>query len=376
MTRQARTDKSFPAAGGQPAAAPEELAILGIGLPAWNRLLLVAGLVALVVLPFLVEGFTTFQMTQVAIYAIAILGLNLLTGYNGQFSLGHSAFFAVGAYTAAIAMNHFGLPYLLTLPLAAVISFLVGFAFGFPALRLEGLYLALATFMLAIAAPQLLKFSLFEPLTGGAQGLVLMRPEAPAFTGLDDDQWLYFISVIVMLALFWLSGNLIRYRIGRAIMAIRDNPLVASALGINTPLYKTVMFGISAAYTGVAGALSAMVVGFVAPDSFNFLLSVALLVGVVVGGIASMRGAIFGGFFILYIPTVAESFADVFSKGLSWAAYGVLLLAVIYVMPSGISGLIDAVIRRIAQPKQAPRRTDPAADVATAGPGPSNREKK
>ncbi len=132
MTRDAPAEKPFPAAGGEPAVAPEDLAILGIGLPVWNRLLLGVGLVALVVLPFLVEGFTTFQMTQVAIYAIAILGLNLLTGYNGQFSLGHSAFFAVGAYTAAIAMSHFGLPYLLTLPLAAVISFLVGFAFALP----------------------------------------------------------------------------------------------------------------------------------------------------------------------------------------------------------------------------------------------------
>lgn len=342
-------------AGGTPRALPGETVLFGIPLPLWDRLVLVLSLLAMLALPFLVEGFTTFQLTQVGIYAIAILGLNLLTGYNGQFSLGHSAFYAIGAYVAAIAMKQFGIPWIWTLPLAGVITFVVGFGFGFPALRLDGLYLALATFMLAIAVPQLLKFSLFEPLTGGVQGLVLKRPAAPAITGLDDDQWLYFITMAVLILAFWLSGNLIRYRTGRAIMAIRDNPLVASALGINTPLYKTVMFGISAAFTGVAGALSALVIGFVAPDSFTFLLSVALLVGVVVGGVASLKGAIFGGFFILYIPTIAEEFAGVMSKGLSWAAYGVLLLAVVYLMPSGASGLIDLFVKRFSRQRMGGR---------------------
>lgn len=325
--------------------------LLGAPLSWWRRILLSAGLILAAALPFFIEDFSVFQLTQAGIYAIAILGLNLLTGFNGQFSLGHGAFYAIGAYTAAILMSQFGVHYSLTIPAAAAITFIIGFGFGFPALRLEGLYLALATFALAVAAPQLLKFSALEGLTGGVQGIVLSRPAAPAWTGLSDDQWLYYFTLIVMLVLFILASNIVQGRPGRAMMAIRDNPIAASAIGINTPLYKTLTFGISAAYTGVAGAISAFVVGFVAPDSFNFFLSVALLVGVVVGGLASITGSIFGGLFVLYIPNIAEEFAGVFSKGLSWAAYGVILILIVYVMPNGIAGLVRVLVRSVTHEK-------------------------
>ncbi len=323
--------------------------LFGLGLPLWRRFMLVAGLLVLAVAPWTMEGFSVFQLTQAAIYAIAILGLNLLTGFNGQFSLGHSAFYAIGAYTAAILMDQLAVPYFWTLPAAALISFAVGFAFGFPALRLEGLYLALATFVLAVAIPQLLKFSLIEDVTGGVQGIVLRRPKAPEWSGLSNDQWLYYFTIVVMLLLFWLAWNLVRGRSGRAIVAIRDNPIAASAMGINTPLYKTLTFGVSAAYTGVAGAISAIVIGYVAPDSFTFFLSVALLVGVVVGGLSSISGAIFGGLFVLYVPNFAEDFADVLSKGLSWAAYGIILILIIYLMPSGVTGLIKLFVARLVR---------------------------
>ncbi len=332
--------------------SPPDPKLFGLRLSRWNRTMLALGLLAIVAAPHLMEDFSVFQLTKAAIYAIAILGLNLLTGFNGQFSLGHGAFYAVGAYTSAILMTSFGMHYALTIPVAALVAFVIGFGFGFPALRLEGLYLALATFALAVAAPQLLKFSALEDFTGGVQGIVVPRPQAPAWTGLSDDAWLYYFTVAWMLALFVLAANLVNARPGRAMKAIRDNPIAASAMGINTPLYKTLTFGVSAAYTGVAGAISAFVVGFVAPDSFTFFLSVALLVGVVVGGIGSVTGAIFGGLFVLYVPNFAEEFAGVFSKGLSWAAYGTILIAIVYLMPSGLAGLVRWLVMRAAQPRQ------------------------
>src|SRR5690606_29467300 len=224
-----------------------------------------AGLLALVLLPFLVKNYVVFQFTLVWVYAIAVLGLNILTGFNGQISLGHGAFYAVGAYTAAILMDQASVPYWLTLPIAAVICFGVGYLMGFPALRLAGHYLALATFALAVAMPQLLKWKAIEDFTGGVQGIVLMKPE-PLFTfslfgqKFNEDRWLYFVCLIVMLLMFWLAKNLLKGRIGRALIAIRDHPTAAAAMGINLPVFKSMAFGISAAYTGVAGALGAIVV--------------------------------------------------------------------------------------------------------------------
>ncbi|WP_424631628.1 branched-chain amino acid ABC transporter permease [Bradyrhizobium sp. SYSU BS000235] len=300
---------------------------------------IVAGLcllAAAAALPFALSSFYIFQLTMILIYAIAIMGLNLLTGFNGQFSLGHAAFYAIGAYTAAIMMEKFGISYVWTLPVAAVICFIFGFLFGLPALRLEGIYLALATFALSVATPQILKFSLFEDWTGGVQGLVIMKPNAPAGLPLTSDQWLYVFTLIVTGLMYLLAKNLIRTRTGRAMMAIRDNPLAARSMGINNPIYKAVTFGVSGLYTGVAGALGAIVVQFVAPDSFTIYLSVALLVGLVVGGVGWLPGALFGAAFILVVPNVAEHF----SKGLSGATYGLILILLMLVMPGGFAGLL------------------------------------
>jgi len=289
-----------------------------------------------VVIPFAAQGFVIFQFTLVMIYAIAILGLNILTGINGQFSLGHGAFFAVGAYAAAIAMESFGVGYPWTLPIAGLVCFVAGFLFGLPALRLEGIYLALATFALAVATPQLLKLSLLEDWTGGVQGIYILKPSAPFGLPLDDDQWLYFFTLAVGILLYWMAHNLVNSRTGRALLAIRDNPIAARAMGVNNPIYKSLAFGVSALFTGIAGALSAIVVQFVAPDSFSFVLSVAILVGLVVGGVGWLPGALIGGVFIVFVPNIAESL----SKGLSGAAYGVMLILLIYLMPMGAGGLV------------------------------------
>jgi branched-chain amino acid transport system permease protein len=286
------------------------------------------------VLPFTLSGFRIFQFTQVWAYAVALLGLNMLTGYNGQISLGHGAFFALGGYTTAIMIDRWAVPYGWTIPTAGILCLVVGFFFGIPALRLEGLYLALATFALALAVPQILKY--FDHWTGGSQGIVLSKPRAPWGLPLSPDQWLYFLALGIMVVLFLLGWNLLRGRTGRAIIAIRDNPIAAAAMGINNPLYKSLTFGVSACYTGIAGALSVLAVAYVAPDTFNVFLSITFLVGVVVGGLGSISGAVFGAFFTQFVPNYAQAI----SKAAPWAIYGVFLILFMYVMPWGVAGFM------------------------------------
>ena len=298
-------------------------------------------LAALCVLPFLVKNFRVFQLNLVLVYAIAVLGLNILTGYNGQISLGHGAFYGIGAYAAAILIERAGVPYWATLPVSALVCFALGVLIGFPALRLAGPYLALATFALALAVPQLLKYRGIEDWTGGVQGIVLMKPDPPfdfSLFGqpLSPDRWLYLFSLVVAVLMFVIARNLLRGRVGHALVAIRDHPIAAAAMGINLPVFKTLAFGVSAAFTGVAGALGAVVVAFVAPDSFTVFLSIFLLVGVVVGGLASISGAIFGAIFIQFVPNIA----DEISKSAPWAIYGVFLIVFMLLMPTGVSGML------------------------------------
>jgi branched-chain amino acid transport system permease protein len=329
-------------------------------------------LAALCVLPFLVKNFRVFQFNMVMIYAIAVLGLNILTGYNGQISLGHGAFYAIGAYTAAILMAQLGMPYWATLPFAAVVCFVFGYLMGFPALRLGGHYLALATFALALAIPQLLKYKLIEKWTGGVMGVVLSKPEPPfelkvLGQPLSADRWLYFFILAVTLLMFLIAWRLLRGRVGRALVAIRDHPIAAAAMGINLPVFKSLTFGVSAAFTGVAGALGAVAVAFVSPDSFTVFLSITFLVGVVVGGLATIHGAIFGAIFIQYVPHVAEEV----SKSAPWAIYGIFLIVLMYVMPTGAAGLIDRLLAPLRRARSTPTSglSVPAAVPASSHPG-------
>lgn len=308
----------------------------GLSLRAWNAIGLAVVLAGACVLPFAISSYQLLLATQVIVYAIALLGLNILTGYNGQLSLGHGAFYAIGAYTTAILLDKTGIPYWATIPMAGVICLVVGFLFGLPALRLEGHYLALATFALAVATPQLLKFKDFDYLTGGVQGIVISAPDAPAGLPLRADQWLYFFCLMWTVALFLVGWNLLRGRTGRALLAIRDHPLAAATMGIDTALYKSLTFGVSAMYTGIAGALGALLAQFVSPDSFDVFLSVKFLVGIITGGLASMAGVFFGAVFIEFVPNIA----DQLSKAAPQALYGGVLLACIYLMPSGVAGLI------------------------------------
>ena len=320
---------------------------------AWTVRLWTAGLVVAVLLMFTLTDFRLFQFTQVFIYAIALLGLNILTGFNGQISLGHGAFYAVGAYTTAIMIDQWSVPYGWTIPTAGLVCLVAGFLFGIPAIRLEGLYLALATFALALAVPQILKY--FEHWTGGSQGIVLSKPQAPWGLALTPDQWLYLLSLAILVVLFALAANLLRGRAGRAIVAIRDNALAAQSMGVNVALYKSLTFGLSAAYTGVAGALSAVTIAFVAPDSFDVFRSITFLIGIVIGGLASISGAILGALFIQFVPNWAQDI----SKAAPWAIYGVFLIGFMYAMPRGIAGTL-----RLAAARWLRRRAEPPAAAA------------
>ena len=316
-------------------------------------------------LPFMVSNYRVFQFTLVLVYSIALLGLNLLTGYNGQISLGHGAFYAIGAYCAAIMMDKFGVPYWATLPVSGAVCLVVGFLFGLPALRLEGLYLALATFALGVSMPQLLKYHGLEKWTGGVQGIVIVKPDAPAFFAdfgvkLSPDQWLYYFTLAVMILMFLLAWNLLRGRVGRALMAIRDHHTAAEAMGVNTALYKSLAFGVSAMYTGVAGALGAIAIQFVAPDSFNIFLSITFLVGIVIGGLASISGAVFGALFIQFVPNLA----DEISKAAPWAIFGIFLIGFVYVLPYGVAGAIRMLMAWFSRKAQNIARPG----VAEAGP--------
>jgi len=296
-----------------------------------------------IAVPFMVSNFVTYQFTLALAYGIAILGLNVLTGYNGQFSVGHSAFFAVGAYTAAILIEHFGWGPYTAIPAVAVVAFIVGFLFGLPALRLEGLYLALATFALAVATPQLLKFDAFEHWTGGVQGIFVPKPE-PMIEGLSADQSLYYFVLAIMLLLMVLTWCILHSRSGRAMMAIRDNPIAAKTMGINNALVKTTTFGISAMYAGIGGALFTYASEFVSPDAFNFFVAVYILVGAVIGGIVSIPGAIFGGLFIVFMPNFAQDISRAYPwVPPPWAVFGIFLILVVYFAPFGVWGGIERI---------------------------------
>jgi branched-chain amino acid transport system permease protein len=286
-----------------------------------------------------------FQLTMVVVYGIAILGLSLLTGFNGQISLGHGAFYAIGAYTTAILMTTWAVPYWLTLPISAVICAGVGFLLGLPALRLGGLYLALTTFALAVAIPQILKYKLFEDWTGGVQGLVIDKPEAPFGLGLSPDQWLYLFTLVIAVALYVIGWNIVRGRMGRAMMAIRDHAMAAEAMGINLAMVKTRAFALSAMYTGLAGSLGAIAVQFVAPDSFGVFVSIFLFVGLVVGGVSSIGGTLIGAAFIEFVPNLA----DKVSKAAPGAVYGVILIAVMFLMPAGVGGFVHGLWRKVVK---------------------------
>jgi branched-chain amino acid transport system permease protein len=285
---------------------------------------LALGAAVVVALPFLVGEYRAFQLCLVGVYFVALIGLNVLTGHSGQITLGHGAFMAIGAYTTAIAVTRWDVLDVWTIPLAAVVGGLAGYLFGYPALRLHGVYLALATFAVAIALPSLVKR--FPGFTGGGTGINLEQRETTT---------MYALTWSVAALLFAVSWVLLRGRFGRTLRAVRDSEIAAASIGIDTARYKRLAFGISAAYASVAGSLLAMAIAFVNPDTFPVSLSILLLTGAVVGGLGSLVGPLLGAFFVQFVPLWAHDI----STDAPTVVYGLILVLVMFVAPTGATGL-------------------------------------
>jgi branched-chain amino acid transport system permease protein len=297
----------------------------------------VAVALALAVLPRFIPSYGAFELTFVGAYAIAILGLIVLTGTSGQISLGHGAFLAVGGYTVALLGQRAGVPYWLSIPFAAVLSGVFGLALGLVALRLEGIYLALATFALAIAMPPTLKH--FKALSGGSQGVSLtgVAVPAPLHGIVTPEQWLYYLTWSLAGVLFLVTALLLRGRLGRSLRALRDNEIAAISFGINPHVYKTLAFGWSAAYAGIAGAIVAIATAYVSPDTFGIVLSLALVTGVVLGGLDTLWGALVGGIVVEFLPLWAQKI----NPAAPAVVYGVALVVFMIFIPGGIAGTIQ-----------------------------------
>ncbi|HEY7796049.1 MAG TPA: branched-chain amino acid ABC transporter permease [Gaiellaceae bacterium] len=362
--------------------------------------LFVAAAVGILLLPRFISDFRAQQFAYVGIYFIALLGLNLLTGFTGQISLGHGAFMLIGGYTTAILISNQEPPLELlghqftndmrdiwTIPIAGLVAGIVGFLFGFPALRLTGLYLALATFAIAVAAPAIVRR--FNEFTGGGGGINLFdvpgRTKAEVITdpvtfesrelGVDIfginiptfNEWLYYLCWSIALVMFGIVWFLLRGRFGRSLRAVRDSELAAASSGVNLARYKTLAFGISAFYAGVAGSLLAIATTFVNPDTFPITLSIFLLVGVVVGGLGSLWPLVFGAIFIHFMQIewaqsaerVVPDFLpllggiDTDLPGAPAVAFGVILILIMLASPGGAAGLIRMLSARISRARRA-----------------------
>ncbi|HWQ00733.1 MAG TPA: branched-chain amino acid ABC transporter permease [Gaiellaceae bacterium] len=307
----------------------------------WRVLVLVAVPLLIIFLPKAFDDYFNYRVAFVGIYFIAILGLNVLTGYSGQISLGQGAFMAVGAYTTAILNSNYGVGLYWTIPIAGIITGVFGFLFGLPALRLSGVYLALATFSLATSIPLIAKR--FEGFTGGGQGKTVALPSSP-FGFLTSNQWISFLTWAIAGVMFGAAWFVLRGSWGRAFRAVRDAPIAAVSSGVSLARYKTLAFGIAAAYAGVAGALLTIAIAFVNPDTFPVSLSILLLTGAVVGGLGSLEGMIFGAIFIQFAPGWAEHLSEHLHYNeatvQSTVFYGLILMLVLFVIPGGFAGLI------------------------------------
>jgi branched-chain amino acid transport system permease protein len=308
--------------------------------PAPRFVIVAAAAVILAVLPFQISGYHQGIATRVAVYFISILGLNILTGYTGQISIGHGAFMAIGGYVTAIMSHDHHTNLIATLPLAFAITFGCGVLVGIPALRLSGVYLALATFALAVSVPQFpLKFSKF---TGGSNGI--QTSETPTH------MWLYGVSWASAAIMFVLAWLLLRGRTGRAFRAVRDSPVAAASSGVALPIYKTLAFGVSAAFAGVAGSLFVLVTnGFAQPNEFGVLLSLEILIGAAVAGLGSLWGVLVGALFIGLLPTVSASVPLVGSAHGQDVVFGLIVILIMLLLPNGFAGLLA----RLAGSRQA-----------------------
>ncbi|MEV0360802.1 branched-chain amino acid ABC transporter permease [Nocardia sp. NPDC050697] len=303
--------------------------------PIWlSRSTLLVVLLLAALAPLVSAPYVNFDRSMVLVYIVVGLGLNLLTGNTGQISLGHGFFFALGAYLSAVLMEHHGVPYPLLPPLAFVLCYLAGYLFGLPALRLHGLQLALATLGLALVTPAVIKR--FEHVTDGQAGINVFGAEAPAGTGLARDQWVYYLCLAVALVAYLVVRRLAAGRVGRSLLAIRDYEAVATTLGIPATRTKTAVFAFSAALAGVGGVLYSWVVQYVGPEAFGLPLAIAFITMIVVGGLGTVPGVLFGACFVVYVP---QWTADI-DQSAAGITYGAALILFIFVLPYGVLSLV------------------------------------
>jgi branched-chain amino acid transport system permease protein len=286
------------------------------------------------------------------VYFIAILGLNIVTGYTGQISLGHSAFMAVGGYTTAILVSEHGVRDLWTIPLAGLVAGIAGFIVGLPALRLSGLYLALATFGLAVAMPDLLRWDKLDAVTKSGKEIQLFNNPNLTGKGFEDvdilghtvtfNRAMHYLTWAVAFVLLVVAWLLLRGAPGRAFRAVRDSEVAALSSGVNVALYKALAFAISAAYAGIAGSLLVIAVAFADPQAFPATLSLTLLVGVVVAGLGSLWGALAGAAFIQFLPDAAVHVSK--AQGVPDTVYGAALIVIVLILPTGVAGGLRRVV--------------------------------
>lgn len=302
----------------------------------WYALLLAVLLVA----PLVMGEFYVGELGGVFIFAIAGVGLMLLTGYTGLVNLGQAAFLGIGAYTNSVLMTK-GVPFIITLPLAGIVSALFGVLLAIPTMRMTGFYLAIAT--LAFGSIIGTVFQKWTSVTGGFDGFPVPTPSIFGFA-IEGTNGIYYLSLAVLIFVIWLAINILRSPVGRAMVAIRDSEISAQSMGINLSLYKTISFAISSGITGLAGALFAHYVRFLAPDSFDILLSIQFVTVIFVGGLGSLHGAIFGAMFVRLLPQVIAIVRDDLPfnigrmPGLEPSLFGLVLVLVILFEPLGMYG--------------------------------------
>jgi branched-chain amino acid transport system permease protein len=293
-----------------------------------------------------VGAFTDLQLSSIAAYTIALAGLTVLVGHNGQLSLGHGAFVAIGAYTTALIQEHTSLPLVVVLLAATGVTAVAGAVVGVAAARLRGPYLAGATLALAVALPSVA--TKYSSIFGGGQGITVNPLTPPSSLGLSfpAERWVAWLSILSALVVLVLLANLLRSRVGRSFRAVRDDEISASLAGVHVARTQVLAFVVSAACAGLAGAFFAYNIQLVAPAGFTLTLSIALLTGIVIGGIGSLVGAVWGAIVLVYLSREVTDLAphlhisSAAGANVALLAYGVILIAVMLVFPQGIQGAL------------------------------------
>ncbi|MFZ0919289.1 MAG: branched-chain amino acid ABC transporter permease [Candidatus Dormiibacterota bacterium] len=321
--------------------------------------------VLLLLTSFVFDSYTNYNVTEVAIYAISAAGLTVLTGINGQVSLGHGALMMIGAYTTSVLLTRYpDLPLILMLVASVATTGIAGAIVGLAGARLRGPYLAGATLALAVALPQVP--SHFASVFGGNQGLTIVAPAPPAFLGnFSPEQWLAWITLAAALITFFVLANLVRSATGQRFRMVRDNEVAARLSGVDVARTQVLAFVVSAACAGLAGSLFAYWVTLTSPSGFTLNLSLSLLTAIVIGGLGSLSGAVLGSFILVYLPVWTGGFASSLNlssnvaNNVPLAIYGIVLIVAILVFPRGVAGGVASIARGLTRALRASRGTGP-----------------